>query len=203
MPIAARFPQSISSNAYVGFAIRSAHSATATGQSGRWIYVPVSAQLSSGTAVQRYVRQNQGTTDEANDVFQDTLLVLMANIGEPDFQLTASLKTYVFSISKHLWLKHLKQKQKFVSVPADELADNPEVAPAGLSVFEVLGAVLASVTARCLALLTALFLQKKSIDTLVNEAGYTNRHTAQNQKYKCLEQARRHGRDLMRQANDG
>ncbi|WP_229375755.1 hypothetical protein [Fibrella aquatilis] len=47
-------------------------------------------------------------------------------------------------------------------------------------------------------LLTALFFQRKSIDT----AGYANRHTAQNQKYKCLEQARRHGRDLLRQHDD-
>ena len=153
-------------------------------------------------AVERYVRQNQGTTDEANDVFQDTLLILMANIKEPDFQLTASLKTYVFSISKHLWLKHVKQKTRHVPMDTDALVEKPDESPSGsaiASVFDLMGRILSSVTARCLTLLTALFFQKKSIDTLVGEAGYANRHTAQNQKYKCLEQARRHGRDLLRE----
>ncbi len=156
-------------------------------------------------AVERYVRQNQGTTDEANDVFQDTLLILLTNAREPDFKLTASLKTYVFSISKHLWLKHLKQKSRHISIEADELAEKDDESAsvsANSSAFDVIGAVLSSVTARCLALLTALFFERKSIDTLVNEAGYTNRHTAQNQKYKCLEQARKHGRDLLRQAEE-
>ena len=155
--------------------------------------------------VERYVRQNHGTTDEAKDVFQDTLLILLTNVREPDFQLTASLKTYVFSISKHLWLKHLKQKTRLTPMETSELAekaDEPPSASASSSAFDVLRAVLASATARCLALLTALFFQKKSIDTLVDEAGYANRHTAQNQKYKCLEQARRQGRDLLRHTDE-
>jgi DNA-directed RNA polymerase specialized sigma24 family protein len=156
-------------------------------------------------AVERYVRQNQGTTDEAKDVFQDTLLILLSNVREPEFQLTASLKTYVFSISKHLWLKHLRQKTRLMPIEASELsekADEPASVSAGSSVFDMLGAVLASATARCLALLTALFFQKKFIDALVEEAGYANRHTAQNQKYKCLEQARRQGRDLLHKTGE-
>ncbi len=156
-------------------------------------------------SIERYVRQNQGTTDEANDVFQDTLLIVLTNVRKPEFQLTASLNTYVFSISKHLWLRHLKQKTTFLPLDTDELVENvgdPASASTSPTTFDVLAAILSSITARCLALLTALFFQKKSIDTLIEEAGYANRHTAQNQKYKCLEQARRHGRALLPKAKD-
>ncbi|AKD57141.1 RNA polymerase sigma factor [Spirosoma radiotolerans] len=150
--------------------------------------------------VERYVQANQGTAEEARDVFHDTLLIVLNKVDKPDFQLTASLNTYVVSISKHLWLQHLKRKKRFASLDVDELdppADESADTAAKLSPFKLIGAILSSITATCLTLLTALFFQRKSIDALMHEMGYANRHTAQNQKYKCLMQARRQGRALL------
>lgn len=154
--------------------------------------------------VEQYVLRNQGTSDEAKDVFQDTLLILLTTMREPDFYLTAALSTYVFAISKHLWLRHLKREDRYTRIPLENLTETvaDESVSAAASPATLVGAILTSITARCLALLTALFFLKKPIDSLVGADGYTNRHTAQNQKYKCLEQARKQGRALMRQAND-
>ncbi len=46
-------------------------------------------------------------------------------------------------------------------------------------------------THKCIVLLKAIFYDDKNIDTITKEFGYTNKHNAQNQKYKCLEQARK------------
>lgn len=150
--------------------------------------------------IERYIRANQGSAEEARDVFQDTLLIVLKQVNKPDFQLTASLKTYVVSISKHLWLQHLKQKTKFVSLSGDELAERAdESADTGAtsSALDLLAPILSAITVTCLTLLTALFFQRKSMATLMAELGYANRHTVQNQKYKCLMQARRQGRSLL------
>jgi hypothetical protein len=48
-----------------------------------------------------------------------------------------------------------------------------------------------AVTNKCIVLLKAIFYDDKDIDSITKEFGYTNKHNAQNQKYKCLEQARK------------
>ena len=46
-------------------------------------------------------------------------------------------------------------------------------------------------TNKCITQLKAIFYDEKNIDTITKDYGYTNKHNAQNQKYKCLEQARK------------
>ena len=45
------------------------------------------------TPVERFIVNNSGTTDDAKDIFQDTLLVLFSKLKGDNFELTASLKT--------------------------------------------------------------------------------------------------------------
>ena len=62
-------------------------------------------------AIERHVCRHSGTAAEAQDVFQETLLVLLARLGRPGFALTASLNTYVFAIATRLWLKRLARRK--------------------------------------------------------------------------------------------
>ncbi|MBA2613097.1 MAG: hypothetical protein H0U95_14100 [Bacteroidetes bacterium] len=56
--------------------------------------------------------------------------------------------------------------------------------------------VFKKVTNKCKLLLTAIFYDEKNIETVTKEFGYTNKHNAQNQKFKCLEQARKGAQNL-------
>ncbi len=73
-----------------------------------------------------------GTPDEARDIFQDSLIIIIEKIDQGDFVLTCKLKTYLFSVCKNLWLKlHEKkeaaanylnrrlQEDEFVEIPDD------------------------------------------------------------------------------------
>ncbi len=55
--------------------------------------------------VNRFVTNNNGTTNDAQDIFQDVMLVFVEKVRQDDFHLTASAKTYLMAITKHLWLK--------------------------------------------------------------------------------------------------
>jgi hypothetical protein len=57
--------------------------------------------------------------------------------------------------------------------------------------------VFKMMTNKCITLLQAIFYDEKDINTVTKEFGYTNKHNAQNQKFKCLEQARK-GADNLR-----
>ena len=48
--------------------------------------------------MQKIIRHNGGNTQDAEDVFQEALIILVRGIKENDFTLTAKLSTYLFSI---------------------------------------------------------------------------------------------------------
>ena len=51
--------------------------------------------------------------------------------------------------------------------------------------------LMSKVTHHCNQLLNAMFFEQKNIDQVKEEFGYTTKHNAQNQKYKCIEQMRK------------
>jgi len=121
------------------------------------------AQLYAGhyPAIEWHVRQRGGSAAAAQDVFQETLLVLLARLDQPDFALTAALKTYVFAIAANLWLKHLRRDRRYE--PLDDTPDDRLAAatlPDAAVADEEDSAVqarhwLARLTARCQQLLAA------------------------------------------------
>jgi RNA polymerase sigma factor (sigma-70 family) len=62
-----------------------------------------------------YIRKNGGNDEDARDVFQEALLVLYKQAKSGEFVLLASLKTYIFSICRHQWLKLLRKNQRVES----------------------------------------------------------------------------------------
>src|SRR4030095_3052632 len=81
--------------------------------------------------IQSMVIHNNGTTDDARDIFQEAMIVLYEKSRSGSFELNCQLKTYVYSVCRRLWLKKLGQRQKYISdmngieetVPVDEDVD--------------------------------------------------------------------------------
>ncbi len=143
-------------------------------------------------SVRNFITKNNGSDDDAKDIFQETIIVLLEKLPKDDFNLTSSLKTYMFAISSNLWLKRLRDSNKIVKTELDiyekYLTDYEEAeSDSDESTMERALNVFKKVTNKCKVLLTAIFYDKKSIETVTKEFGYTNKHNAQNQKFKCLE----------------
>jgi len=147
-------------------------------------------------SVEYYVRKNNGTPDDARDVFQESVAVLLEKINQPDFVLTASPKTFLYAIAKNHWLKHLRDNRlvSMDEVPVADIAEDPnnldpEYAPVAAEM--KVHNWLQRVTVNCQRILAALFFQKESMESLMIKMGWKNKHTASNQKYKCIEQVRK------------
>jgi RNA polymerase sigma factor (sigma-70 family) len=155
--------------------------------------------------VKRYVQQNSGTDDDARDVFQETMLALMDNLPKENFQLTSSLKTYLFAIASNIWLKKLRAVRKMADTLDTDVPDTSltsfEQQEAASEQTGLLQQIFNSVTSHCQLLLIKTFLEETRRDQLIEELGYKNTHSFDNQKYKCLLQARKYGTRL-KQAGD-
>ena len=67
----------------------------------------------SFNAVKQLVIHNAGSDSDAEDIFQEALIIIFKKLrDDDDFQLTANFTTYLYSIARLIWLKHLKQIKK-------------------------------------------------------------------------------------------
>ena len=62
--------------------------------------------------VLKFIVNNSGTEEAAQDIYQETVIVLYENAQKPQFSLNCQLQTYIYSVAKRLWLKQLKKNGK-------------------------------------------------------------------------------------------
>lgn len=137
--------------------------------------------------IDAYIIKNSGTSHDAKDIFQQALLVFYKNCLKPDFELTSSVGTYLFSVSKNLWLKELRNKKKRVVSNLPDYAYEEEGDEIEKEVLiEKMLFTLDKLTANCRKLIRLYHFQKMHWADIVQIMGYKNEHTARNQKYKCL-----------------
>ena len=141
--------------------------------------------------VQAFILNNNGSYDDARDIFQESMIVLFENVRPDSFVLTCQIKTYVYSICRRLWLKRLQQMSRFSgqvenleeTVPVEEDLEMQEKRNADFAIME---RAMGSLGEPCKSLLEAYYLQKKGMTEIAETFGYTNADNAKNQKYKCL-----------------
>lgn len=141
--------------------------------------------------VQSFVLNNNGTYDDARDIFQEAMIVLYENAKSETFVLTCQIKTYLYSICRRLWLKRLQYSNRFTThvenleetVPVEEDLEHQEKRDADFAIME---RALGSLGEPCKSLLEAYYLEKKDMTHIAITFGYTNADNAKNQKYKCL-----------------
>ena len=59
-----------------------------------------------------FILKNKGTVEDAKGLFQESLIVLLRNVSDPQFKIQHAIRTYLYSICKNLWLKQLNKKKK-------------------------------------------------------------------------------------------
>ena len=73
--------------------------------------------------IMKYILQNNGTESDATEILQDALVVLWEKILKKDFVLTSKLSTFIFGISRNIWLRELARRKKLTNL--DEIVNNP------------------------------------------------------------------------------
>jgi RNA polymerase sigma factor (sigma-70 family) len=63
--------------------------------------------------VRHFVLSNSGTLCDAEDVFQDALVLIYLKIRRNSLNLSSSFGTYLHGIVRFLWLKELERKRKY------------------------------------------------------------------------------------------
>lgn len=141
--------------------------------------------------VQTLILNNNGSQEDAKDIFQEALIVLYEKVKSGSFELNCQIKTYLYSVCRRLWLKRLNQLQRFSpEVESIEeivaVEEEMEVHERRNADFLLMEKAMQGLGEPCKSLLESYYLQKKSMLEIAGNFGYTNADNAKNQKYKCL-----------------
>ena len=141
--------------------------------------------------IQTFILNNNGSYDEARDIFQEAMIALYEKSQTESFVLTCQIKTYLYSVCRRLWLKRLQQMGRFTgSVDGFEetvaVEEDLETHEKRNAEFVIMDRALNSLGEPCKSLLQGYYLKKMDMNALAAEFGYTNADNAKNQKYKCL-----------------
>jgi RNA polymerase sigma factor (sigma-70 family) len=143
--------------------------------------------------VSHYVLQNSGTEDDAQDVYQEGVMVFYEKVRDNSLELSCQIKTYLYAVCRRLWLKRLAEKTRFGTRLDDHEPFLETGAEADLEEaeerdrrFATMNEALERLGEPCRSLLEGFYLLDKSMQQLTADFGYTNADNAKNQKYKCL-----------------
>ncbi|MBK6635576.1 MAG: sigma-70 family RNA polymerase sigma factor [Chitinophagaceae bacterium] len=141
--------------------------------------------------IQAFILNNNGNSDEARDIFQEAMIVIYEKAVSGTFELNCLLKTYLYSVCRRLWLKRLQQLQRYVNLV--ENVEETVVVDEDLEIhdkhnanFIIMENAMNKIGEPCKSLLDAYYLQKKNMQEIAADFGYTNADNAKTQKYKCL-----------------
>ena len=145
--------------------------------------------------IRKMVLSNGGNQQDAEDIFQESLIILCRKVKDPGFHLTALLSTYLYSVSRFLWKDELKRRKPFTQVNLDTGFDEMEEKEIENMVDQESRAKLAEkildeMGERCRELLFLFYKTGLKLKDIASKMGYSSESVAKNQKYKCLEGAR-------------
>ncbi len=144
------------------------------------------------STVTKWIRNNGGEAQDADDIYQEAIVILYEKAQQEEFRLTCKIGTYLFSIGKNLWYKRLQQLQKQPTSLADDenevwaYEDDIKAHHEREQYYNQLHTALEQIGEPCRSLLQAFYHKDKSMQEIAAEFGYTNPDNAKTQKYKCL-----------------
>lgn len=152
------------------------------------------------SAVRKMIRESGGNKEDAEDIFQEALIIFSRKCEDPSFILTSQVSTYLYSVSRFLWRDERKRRSRvgglFEAGPDIRQGDGwDEEAEWKNEVdqeekFKKAENVLSKIGEKCLQLLKLFYLENKSMKEIASKMEMNSEKIAKNQKYKCLERAR-------------
>ena len=128
------------------------------------------------------VMKNNGTEDEAKDIYQDALVVFWQKAVSGNLVLTSKISTFLYSICLNLWRKELERKSRLVHDEKDgaQFSDHEKEEK-----IRIIHDCINQLDETCKKMLSYHYFDGLSMTDIAEKFGYANTDTAKTKKYKC------------------
>ncbi|MBA3985677.1 MAG: sigma-70 family RNA polymerase sigma factor [Flavobacteriales bacterium] len=148
--------------------------------------------------MERYINQNNGTTEQAKDIYQDAFLAVWQQVKSGKFVPAneTAINGYLYQIAKNKWVDYLRSNTyKKTSQLTDTITfseeeeDYSESGQEEESRIKETYAVFKELGEQCKEVLTQFYFYKKSIREIA-EVLNMEEASARNKKYRCMQKLR-------------
>lgn len=141
--------------------------------------------------ITKLVRASGGNAQDADDVFQDAMVVLFRKIKARKLHLSSRLSTYFFGIAKKIWLKKRTRRNKKPSTteasPMQWTEDDVATLLEKTERYRFFREKLAELGSDCRKVLE-LFFGGESMENIARAMGYASAGYAKKRKFHCKKQ---------------
>lgn len=139
--------------------------------------------------IRTYILQNSGSIEDADDVFQDAIVVLFHYVKSGKYKEEYDLDGFLYKVSKNAWIDLERKKKRMIKeeLIGFDLADDKDLLLEMIrdekhvvfhKLFDKLGE-------NCKKLLSYVIFDKKSMKEITQLIGYKDEKVAVNQHYRC------------------
>ena len=143
------------------------------------------------------VTENGGLEEDAEDIFQDGIIILYNKISLNQLSLTSYFKTYMYSVCRNLWLQKLNKRKAifdkltdvegFIDLPQDILL---EASLEEAEMHRIIQIHFLSLPDDCQKVLK-LFLKNIPLREIAGIMGFKTENYAKTRKYLCKQELKK------------
>lgn len=159
-----------------------------TGQNQKvldWLY------HSSLNKVRAYIKNNSGNHEEANDIFQDAVIIFFQKVLRNEFDQKQDIDGFIFTVAKHLWIDKIR-KEKTAKKYNDSL-DPDTYIDANDQLYQLMEKEKTSrmkkafeqLDEKCREILNSSIHLRLSMKEICEQLGYKNESVAKSAHYRC------------------
>ena len=141
-----------------------------------------------------YIINNSGNKEEARDIFQDGIIVLYEKSITEDFELTANVGTFLYSVCQRLWLNKLNRQKnrEFLDSSIPVIEEEQDVFNEESNERQrILNKLFNKIGESCRKILIKKYFEKRKDKEIAEELNLSGSDYVKMQRYRCLKQLRK------------
>ncbi|QQS30843.1 MAG: sigma-70 family RNA polymerase sigma factor [Sphingobacteriales bacterium] len=142
-------------------------------------------------SIVKYVTTNNGSREEAKDVFHDALTAFYEQIKSGKFKGESNTGTYLNAIARNMWLNRLKRDsyrmayEKSIADEGEQVEEHAHEAMVTHEKSNIILSVLSLIGEECKRILLLSIYESLPMEEIAELMGFKNAQNARNKKLKC------------------
>ena len=147
------------------------------------------------------IRLRGGTDEDAADIFQEAVLILIEKIKTGKFRLESSVKTFLVGIARNLWLFEKRTRERRSSREMHyTISENSHVDTEDLDIADrvfsksntdAIQTMFRQVGEICSKILIGFYYENSSMKNLLQRFHFDNEQVLRNRKAKCMKKLKK------------
>jgi RNA polymerase sigma factor (sigma-70 family) len=139
--------------------------------------------------IHHYITSHGGGKNDAEDILQESVIVLWQKVNSGNFELTSKLSTFIMAVAKNKWMAELRKRDKISGqeIPHHITSGNPTMLEEVISAekINILRSAMEQIQPICKKILLLFYFEEKCLEEIARILNFANSDVVKSKKYQC------------------